>query len=63
MTSRAQAIADAGHALAVAEANLQARTPSEAAAAAHRPGGPSEAELEAQIRAERGLIPEQRRAS
>lgn len=53
MTTREQAIAAAGQALADALERLASRSPREAALAAHYPGGPSVEVLEARIRARR----------
>jgi hypothetical protein len=50
-----QAIEEAGAILARARADQADRTPAEAARAAFVPGGPSEEELEARIRARRGM--------
>lgn len=54
MTSREQAVAAAGRALADAVDRLTGRDPHEAALAAYVPGGPSVDELEARIQAWQG---------
>lgn len=53
MKTRAECIAAAGRAQAAALARREALEPHEAAVAAHRPGGPSVAEIEALIRSQR----------
>jgi len=53
MSKHDELIAAAGRKWAEACARQAARTPREAAEAAHRPGGPSVDELEARIRAQR----------
>lgn len=55
--TRDEAIAAAGACLAQARADQAGRSPREAAEAAYRPGGPSIDDLEAEIRADRGLPP------
>lgn len=50
-----QAIESAGAILARARADQASRTPAEAADAAFVPGGPSREEIEATIRARRGM--------
>ena len=57
MRTRDECIAAAGQALADAIERLDATDPHEAALAAHEPGGPSVAEIEALIRAQRGKSP------
>jgi len=52
-----QAVQEAGAALARARAAQAELTPRQAAEAAFLPGGPSVDELEARIRARRGLSP------
>lgn len=51
LPTRESCIAAAGQALAAAEQRLLTTDPHEAALAAHQPGGPSVADLEARIRA------------
>lgn len=53
MKSRQECIEAAGAALAASVERQNALTPRQAAERAHRPGGPSVAELEARIRAQR----------
>lgn len=53
--TRADVIADAGRVWARACARMAALTPREQAEEAYRPGGPSVDELEARIRAQRGM--------
>jgi hypothetical protein len=50
-----EAMAAAGRAFADAFVRLDSRDPHEAALAAYEPGGPSVAQIEAEIRAEREL--------
>lgn len=51
----AEAVANAGAALAAARARRDALPPGEAAAEAYVPGGPTLAELEARIAADRAM--------
>lgn len=62
--TRESCIEAAGRALAVAEQRLLTADPHEAAVAAHQPGGPSVAELEARIRTyqQQAQAPQQRSA-
>ncbi len=55
MTTRDEALDAAAACLAQARADQAARSPREAAEAAWSPGGPSVNEIEAEIRADRGL--------
>lgn len=57
MTTREDAIRQAGEVLAAARVAAAQMTPRELAEAAWTPGGPSVEELEERIRAERGLPP------
>lgn len=55
MTAPAEALAQAGRALAAGVARRDSLDPHAAALEAYEPGGPSVAELEALIRRQRGL--------
>lgn len=58
MKTREECLAAAGRVVAAAQERLNSMEPHEAAVAAHRPGGPSVAELEARIRAQRAQVTE-----